>query len=131
MAKSLVALLSSIIITILLCLRLFSAKSTGDIVVIGLLTLFTGMISIYLLFEKRIKRIDMFHKHQEYCNKNNVVIFYVAAIFLMLVLVVFFVLVPVEGQFFNVLKIILISFFFLSICTLLVLIYRDKMKEKK
>ena len=129
MTKSLVVLLSSIIITILLCMRLLSAKTTGDIVVVGLLTLFAGTMSIYLLFEKRIRRSDLFYKYQDYCNKNRTVMFYYAVILLMLILVVFFMLVPIAGQFFNVLKIILISFFLIFICTLLVFVNREKKKQ--
>jgi hypothetical protein len=125
MAKSLIALVWSIIVTILLCIRLLSAKSAGDIVVIGFLTLFVGMMSIYLIFEKRIKRSDLFYKYQKFCHENKVVMFYMAAILLMLILEVFFIIVPVVGQFYNVIKIILISFFFISICILLILVRRQ------
>jgi hypothetical protein len=109
-------------------MRLLSAKTTGDIVVVGLLALFASTMSIYLLFEKRIRRSGLFYKYQDYCNKNKTVMFYYAAILLILILVVFFMLVPVAGQFFNVLKIILISFSLISICTLLVLVNREKKK---
>jgi len=128
MIKSLFSVISSIVITILLFIRLVNAASFSEIVVIGSLAFFTGLTSLYLLFEKRIKSGNLYLKN--ICGENQVVTYYVATIIMLLLLEIFLIFIPIEGYIFKILKIFLMSFFLAGISALSVLIYYDRKKKK-
>jgi hypothetical protein len=129
MAKSMFAILCSITITALLFIRLLSVRTTGEIIVIGLLTLFAGFMSFFLIFGKHIYQSKLFLNFKERCGENHVVVFYIITTGFLVVLEIFFVLVPVEGLFFFTLKIIAISFCSISIWLLIIFIRRETKRK--
>ena len=115
----------------LLFIRLINVKSTGEIVVIGLLTLFAGIMCVFLIFEKHIKQSNFSLKYKKYCGENKIVMYYMTTITLLLMLEIFFLFIPFESEVYKTLKLVLMSFFLIGICTLSILIYLERKKRRR
>ncbi|MDA8142224.1 MAG: hypothetical protein M0036_26560 [Desulfobacteraceae bacterium] len=120
--KSLLAIISSILIALLSIKRLTEANSTGDILVGGSLTLLAIIFCLYLIFERSIKTIVFRF------GFNSLLFHYAVIILLLFFLEIFLLFVPIEGEIYGILRIILMSFFLAGIIILFVLAYREKKK---
>ena len=122
--KSFFSLVSSIIITVLLFIRLINATSFEEIMVIGFLTVLCCFFTFYLLFEKRIKSKTLFSK--KLSKKHDHISYYIVLIVIMILFEILFIFNPLNNYIFELLKRILMAFFFAGIIILSIRVYYEK-----
>jgi hypothetical protein len=122
--KSFFSLVSSIIITVLLFIRLINATSFEEIMVIGFLTVLCCFFTFYLLFEKRIKSKILFSKRLS--KKHDHISYYIVLIVIMILIEILFIFNPLNNYIFEILKRILMAFFFAGIIILSIRVYYEK-----
>lgn len=124
MVKSLLSIAGSIVITVVLAFRVVNANSFDEVIVIGGLALFTGVVALYLLFTSFSKNAKL--SYGKTSIKKTVTHYYVTMIALLILMEIFLYFAPLDNQLLEIPKAILMLFFLVGIVVLSVLLYSQK-----
>jgi len=129
--KSLLIISSSIIVSAISLKRLMVSDSMFELLFRVFLAVLFGTFSLYLIFEKSLKKLSIFDIFNRLINDNKIMMHYVALIIGLAVMEVLFYFYTPNSSAINTLRLFLMFFFALGIIILIIHIFRIKQSENR
>lgn len=129
--KSLLILLSSVIVTVISVRRLLVAASLAEFLIGGVIAVLFGSLSLYLIFEQKVKSISFLNSYKQYIIENRIIFHYVGIIIALLAMEVLIFFYTPESSVINGIRLFLMFFFALGIILLVLQLIRIKRTENR
>jgi hypothetical protein len=127
--KTMLIILSSVIITIVSLKRLLVAESPGELAFGAILSIVFGTLSVYLIFEKTFKSMPVFKKYENFISTHRLVVNCITLIVALLLIEALFLSYTPENPLLNILRLSLMLLFLVGIIIFLIQIFLSK-REK-
>lgn len=122
--KTILIILSSVIVTIMSIRRLIVASSTFEIVFGSVVAIIFGLFSLYLIFEKQFKSKNSYFIFVNFCNENRFIAQRIPFILALLLIEVLFFFYTPGNSIINGIRVSLMFLFLLGIILISLQIYK-------